>query len=136
MKEKLQRKRDNFKEFWRTLNSLGMASKGRRQSKTLKENGAVSFNSKDNANTLVHSLLQKLPPLKNKFGVETTEEYYKQIRSEYQDFVLHNVNVTTVDKILKNLDVATTSRIDQISAKSLKDGAPAIAIHYKPVNKT
>ena len=38
--------------------------------------------------------------------------------------------------ILKNVDVATTPGIDQISIKSLKDGAPVIAIYYKPVDKT
>ena len=43
--------------------------------------------------------------------------------------MLHNGDVTTVDEILKNLDVAKASGIDQISAKFLKDVAPVIAIH-------
>ena len=37
--------------------------------------------------------------------------------------------MTTVDKILKNLDVAKASRIDQISDKFLKDDAPIKAIY-------
>ena len=42
-------------------------------------------------------------------------------------FVLHKVEVTAVDKILKNLNVAKASGIDQISATFLsKDGAPVI----------
>ena len=114
-----------------------MPSKGGRQSKiSLKENGVVSFNSKENVNSfcrffsnLADSLLQKLPRPKNKFGIQTTEEYYEQIRNKCEDFVLHNVDVTRSDKILKNLDVAKPSRIDQISAKFLKNGAPVIAIH-------
>ena len=40
-----------------------------------------------------------------------------------------NVDVTSVEKILKNLDVAKASRIDQISAKFFKDCAQVIAIH-------
>ena len=78
---------------------------------------------------LAYSLLQKLPHPKNKFGIKTIEEYYKHIRSECEDFVLCNVDVTTGDKISENLDVAKASGIDQISAKFLKDGAPVIAIH-------
>ena len=119
-----------------------MPSKGRRQSITSKENGVVSFNSKDNANTLVRfSQTQRIHCCRNfhvkkiKSGVKTTEEYYKQIRKECQDFVLQNVNVTNVHQILKNLDVATTSGIDQIFAKSFKDGAPVIAILLCQNNK-
>ena len=46
-----------------------------------------------------------------------------------EDFVLHNFEVTSVEKILKNLDVARVSVIDQISAKFLKDGAVVAAVH-------
>ena len=56
-------------------------------------------------------------------------KWYRQIQNECEDFVLHNVDVTTVDKILKNLDVAKASEIDQISANFLEDGAPVIAIN-------
>ena len=88
-----------------------MPSKGGMQSEIpLKENGLEPFNSKVNVNTfdrffsnIVDSLLQKLPHPKNKFGIKTTEEYYEHIRNKCEDFVLHNVDVTTVDKILNNL---------------------------------
>ena len=36
---------------------------------------------------------------------------------------------TSRKKILRNLDIAKVSRIDQFSDKFLKDGAPVIAIH-------
>ena len=110
--------------------------RGRQFKISLKENSVVSYNSKDNANTfcrifsnLADSLLQKLPGLKTKFGIKITEEYYKQIRNECEDFVLHAVEVTTVDKNLKNLDVSKGSEIDQIFTKFPKHGAPVIAIH-------
>ena len=74
-------------------------------------------------------LILKLPRPKNKFGVKATREYYKEIRNKCEDFVLHNVDITSVEKILNNLGVAKASRIDQIFARFLKDGAPVIAIH-------
>ena len=58
------------------------------------------------------------------------EQYYNQILNEYKDFLLRNVEVTTADRILKNLDVTKLSGVDQISAKFLKDGTPVIAIHH------
>ena len=61
--------------------------------------------------------------------------YYKQIRNECEDFVLHSVDVTTVNKILKNLDLLKSSGTDQIFAKFLKDGAPVIAIHLANILK-
>ena len=66
---------------------------------------------------------------KNKFENETAEEYYEQIWNECDRFVLLNVYLTTDDKILKNLDAAKSSEVDQLSAKFLKDGAPVIANH-------
>ena len=72
---------------------------------------------------LLASLLQKFRRPKNKFGIKTTEKYYRQIRNEEDDFVLHNVDVTAVDKTLKNLDVSKPFGIDHISFKFLKDCA-------------
>ena len=49
------------------------------------------------------------------------------------------VEVTSIEKILNNLDVAKASRTDQISAKFLEDGALVAAIHlakYQSVDKT
>ena len=45
---------------------------------------------------------------------------------QYEDFVLHYLELTTIDKILKYLDVAKASGADQIYAS---DGAPVIVIH-------
>ena len=78
---------------------------------------------------IIDSQRQKLPRPKNKFRINTTDEYYNQIWNEYEDSALHNIDVTTVDKILKNLDAAKSSGIDQISAIFLKDGAPVIPAH-------
>ena len=65
---------------------------------------------------LAESLLLKLPRPKNKFRIKTTREFYKEIRDKYDDFVLQNLDITPVENILKDLDVAKASGIDQISA--------------------
>ena len=90
-----------------------MPCKERRQSKILKKNGVVALNLKDNASTfcrfssnLAYSLLKKAPRIKIKFGIKITEEYYKQMRKECEEFVLQHIDVTMIDKILKDLDVA------------------------------
>ena len=90
-----------------------MPCKERRQSKILKKNGVVALNLKDNASTfcrfssnLAYSLLKKTPRIKIKFGIKITEEYYKQMRKECEEFVLQHIDITTIDKILKDLDVA------------------------------
>ena len=116
-----------------------MPSKGGKQSRiSLKKNGVVSFHPRKNANifcsffsSLADSLLLKLPRPKNEFGIKTTEESCKQIRNECKYLVLHNVDVTSVEKNSKNLDVAKVSGIDQISSRFLKDGAPVIAIYSR-----
>ena len=112
--EKTSGNKNNPKGLWQTLKSLGMPSKGGRQSTiSLKQNGVVSFDPKKNSNifcrffsNLAESLVLKFPRPKNKFGITTTEEYYNEIRNEWKDFVLHNVDITSVEKILNNLDVA------------------------------
>ena len=112
--EKTSENKNNPKGLWQTLKSLGMPSKGGRQSTiSLKQNGVVSFDPKKNANifcrffsNLAESLVLKCPRPKNKFGIKTTREYYNEIRNKWKDFVLHNVDITSVEKILNNLDVA------------------------------
>ena len=54
-------------------------------------------------------------------------------KNKCNDFVLHSVDVATIDKILKNLDVAKTSEIDQISVKFFQNGASTIAIHLSNI---
>ena len=54
---------------------------------------------------------------------KTTEKGHKQIRNGCEDFVLHKVEVSSVEKIFKNIDVGKASRIDQITPKLFKEGA-------------
>ena len=117
-KKKFAENKGNLKELWRTSKALGMPSKGGGQTKvSLKKNGVVSFVTKKNANIfsrffskLAETLLLKLQHTKNKFGIKTTTDCYQQIRNKCEDFVLHNVYITSVEKILKNLDVNKVSK--------------------------
>ena len=45
------------------------------------------------------------------------------------NFLLHNVDATTADKTLKNIEVCDASGRDQLSAKFIKDVTPLIGIH-------
>ena len=112
-KKKIEENKSNLKKLWKNLKTVVLPCKERRQSKILKKNGVVALNLKDNASTfcrfssnLAYSLLKKPPPIKIKFGIKITEEYYKQMRKECEEFVLQHIDVTTIDKILKDLDVA------------------------------
>ena len=74
--EKFAENKNNPKELWQTVKSLGMPSKGRRQSKILKENGMVSFDSKKNTSifsrffsNLADLLLQQLPHPKKQIWI-------------------------------------------------------------------
>ena len=56
-KKKLEKIKNIFRELWLTLKSLVMSSWGGRESKILEENGEVTFNSQDNANTICRFFL-------------------------------------------------------------------------------
>ena len=112
-KKKIEENKSNLKKLWKNLKTVVMPCKERRQSKILKKNGVVALNLKDNARNfckfsinLAYSLLKKPPRIKIKFEIKITEEYYKQMRKECEEFVLQHIDVTTIDKILKDLDVA------------------------------
>ena len=59
------------------------------------------------------------------------QNHWRVLWADYkcEDFLLHNVKATSVEKVLKNLDVAKAFGIDQISGNFLKDGASVTAIH-------
>ena len=113
-----------------------MPFKGRRQSKiSLKENGVVSFNPKKNANIFSFSQIQQTHYCWN-VHVEKANLESKPLETIIRRFVitvrilfLHNVDITSVEMIFKNLDIAKASGIDQISVRFLEDSAPVIAIH-------
>ena len=58
---------------------------------------------------------------RNEFWTKSTEEDYKQMWNQYENFVLHIIEIASVEKIFKNLDFPKASRTDQISFSLLKE---------------
>ena len=107
-----------------------MPSERGRQSKILlKENGVVSYNSKNNAYIFCRFFSNVAGSLRRNFDIRKTNSQSKPGKNIISRFVSHNVKVISFEMILKNFDVAKASRISQISAKFLKDGVPVIATH-------
>lgn len=79
--------------------------------------------------SLADSVIEKYPRRRKIIEIRTFENYYMQIQNKREDFVLHIVDLRSVEKILNDLNVAKFFTIGQISAKFLKDGAPRLAIH-------
>ena len=123
------------KELWKTLNDIGLAKKGSSDSSgiCLKENDNFVFNPVTTSNMfksffsdIAKNLLVKLPIGPNRFNKNSVSDYYKNLKTTSK---LHFTHVTheTVLEILKNIDVAKASGIDNRNAKFLKDGAEFLA---------
>lgn len=84
---------------------------------------------------LADSLLQNPSSPKNKFGIKINEEFYKQSRNDNLVTILfYTIQIDNSDNNLKNLVIAKTSEVGQISAKFFQHGAPVIAILLNNIN--
>ena len=101
-----------------------MSSKRRDNLKiSLKENDVISFDQKKNGNIfcrfflyLADLLLQKLPCLKTQIYNQNHRRVLQPNSECVKGFVLHNGKVTSVEKILKNLNLCQIlSNLCQIS---------------------
>ena len=134
--EHLGKNRNTPKKLRKTLKSLGLSSDKARQSKiSLMKDGAIQFEALENAKTfkrfyfeLTAGLQEKLPRAPNKFTGQATKNYYaKTLCNVFNDFEFSNVSEEDVKKILLNLDTSKATRMDQIPAKFLRDGAEVLA---------
>ena len=99
------------------------------------KDGAIQFEALENAKTfkrfyseLAAGLQEKLPRAPNKFTSQATKNYYaKTLCNVFNDFEFSNVSEEDVKKILLNLDTSKATRMDQIPAKFLRDGAEVLA---------
>ena len=123
--------------MWKTLKSLGLSSDKARQSTiALKKDDAIQFEELEKANTfkrfyseLDGGLQEKLPKVTNKFTSQKTTNYYaKTSWNVSNDFEFSNVCEEDVKKILISLDTSTTTGMNQIPAKFLRDGAEVLAL--------
>ena len=113
------------------------SSKTKDQSKVvLNVDGQPCFNSTTVANyinsfytTVASSLVSKLPPSLGKFGMDsnTVQAYYDQLGVKDKGFKLSPVSSDFILKELSSLKPNKSTGLDEIPARFLRDGAPALA---------
>ena len=89
--EELGKNRNKLKELWKVLKSLGLSSDKVKKSKiSLKKDGAIQFETLENANTfkkfyseLARGFQEKLPRAPNKFTSQTTKNYTSRLHATY-----------------------------------------------------
>ena len=140
-KEKLKENIGKPKELWKALKSLGLPSKkGTISNICLKKDDKKYFDDKRNANTfkgffcnLASDLVAKLPPPSKRFGLNTVCSYYQDVLSLLSSkFKFSNVTEDHALQLLKDMNVDKVAGIDNLSGKSLKDGANILA---KPISE-
>ena len=134
-KEKLSENIGKPKELWKSLNSLGLSSKNKSESKIcLNENGKLNFESKVNANiftnyfsNLADDLFKKLPNPKNIFNMNSVKLYYEKLGLKGISFSFSRIEEEHILKLLEETNPAKAAGIDGLTGKFLKDGAPYIS---------
>ena len=108
------------KELWKVLKSMGLPKKCTSVSNIcLDSEGKHSFGPEENANIfknyfsgLAENLLLKLPQAPKIFGYASTCMFYRPYNIVPNGFKFSQTNVTTVTKILENIDSSKTAGID------------------------
>ena len=140
--EELDKNRTKPKELWKALQSLGLSSDKARQSKiSLKKDDAIQFAALGNANSfkrlyseLAGGLQEKLLRAPNKFTSQTTKNCYAKTSCNVSnDFESSNLSEEVIKKILLSLDTSKATRVDQILAKFLRDGAEVLALPLRNI---
>ena len=140
-KEKLKENIDKSKELWKALQFLGLPSKkGTLSNICLKKDGKICFDDETNANAfkeflcnLASDLVAKLPPLSNRFGLDTVCNYYQDILGLVPaKFKFSNVTEVLVLKLLKDMNIDKAAGMHNLSGKFLKEEANILA---KPISE-
>ena len=94
----------------------------------------LQFNEKKNANTfkdfysnLAADLVNRLPAVKNIFGINSVKQYYSALNITSDSFKLQSTNKEEIFKILSNVDLEKACDLDEIPCRVLKDGAKILA---------
>ena len=80
---------------------------------------------------MAKTLLQKLQPPLNKYGIDSVKHFYKDLNITTK-FQLKPTTEDTVLKLLKNIDISKAAGIDNLPGRLLNDGAATLA---KPVTE-
>ena len=89
-----------------------------------KENSEIF---KDFFSNLAMNLVSKLPPAPKKFGMDSVEAYYRNNITSVASLTFSEVEETIVLNLLKSINPAKASSLDNIAGKFLKEGASVLA---------
>ena len=127
------------KELWKTLKALGLPNKVSIATiNALKDDKVVKYDPKSISKVfqtfftnMAKTLLQKLPPPPNKYGIDSVKKIYKNLNITTK-FQLKPTTEDIVLKLLKNIDISKAAGVDNLPGRLLKDGAVILA---KPITK-
>ena len=125
------------KELKNTLKALGFPNKVSIATiNTLKDDKVVKYDPKSISKVfqtfftnMAKTLLQKLPPPPNKFGIVSVKSFYKRLNITTK---LKPATEYIVLNLLKNIDISKAAGVDNLPGRFLKDGA---VIFTKPVTE-
>ena len=75
---------------------------------------------------MAKTLLQKLPPPPNKYGIDSVKKIYKNLNITTK-FQLEPTNGDIVLTLLKDIDISKASGVDNLPGRFSKDGAVILA---------
>ena len=76
---------------------------------------------------LADNLVKKLPSPPNKFGKETVKTYYQRLNLGRKALSLQSTTTSAVQKLLEDINSSKSEGLDNLTGKSLRDGASVLA---------
>ena len=121
--------------LWKTLKALRLPNKvSIAILNALKHDKVVKYGSEvfqTFFTNMAKTLLQKLPPPPNKYGIDSVKKCYKNLNITTK-FQLKPTAEDVVLKLLKNIDMSKAAGVDNLPRRFVKDGAVILA---KPVTE-
>jgi len=128
--------RNQPKQLWQALKSLGASSKTKSQSKNigLHIDDTLCFDNSKVANyfnsfftTIASNLVAKLPTCTGRFGLDFITDFYARRHVVKNAFRLQEVSRDQILKHLNGISPKKATGLDKIPARFIKDGADVIA---------
>ena len=141
IKNSLEENKRDSKKLWKTLKNLGLPSKTKSDAKiNLNIDGKLNSKPADIADhfnkfysTLADKLQDMLPNAPNKFGDSQSENYYKELNLQENNFIFKTVDQGEISKILHNINNSKSPGFDNIPGRFLKDGSEIISSHISNI---
>ena len=122
------------KELWKTLKALGLPCEVSIATiNALKKDKVVQYDRKSISKVfqrfftnMAKTLLQKLPPPPNKYGIDSVKTFYKNLNITTK-FQLKPTTEDIVLKLLKNIDISKAAGVNNLPGRFLKHDAIILA---------